>query len=279
MLHQDGEAIRWFDLARKSPDGTIAGEADKAYKNLRPGLSRFRTTVWAFPLFSSRWKDAFGYAQAKTEMKLGDLPFRLYVSARFVGDVKQTTGPTFAPQYLSETSFILGAGISSRTWHGMTGWFEAGEAIKYLPDRKDVGSMIPDYRGGVSYGKGFGHLLNGAHGWFTETNDDMVFVSRFADDTLFYSQNRGGYTLAPFETAGLQPQFYWNANVTADVKRQYWANFVETGPGLRFRSDLLPKSMLISINFVRGVYTVNQYNPRRPNYFDLRAGIWYAFTH
>jgi tetratricopeptide (TPR) repeat protein len=279
ILKEDKEAIRWFNLARQSPDGKISNEADQAYKNLRPGLAMFRTTAWVYPFFSSRWKDAFGYGQVKTEMKLGDLPFRAYVSARFIGDAKQSTGPTFAPQYLSETSVIFGLGVSSRTWRGATGWFEAGEAVKYLGDRKDVGFMTPDYRGGISYAKGFGHLLNGSHGWFAESNDDMVFVSRFHNDLLFYSQNRTGYTFAPLETAGFQSQFFWNSNITGDQKRQYWANFVEMGPGVRFRSQLLPKSMLFSVNFLRGVYLVNEGNPRRPNYFDLRAGIWYAFTH
>ena len=67
--------------------------------------------------------------------------------------------------------------------------------------------------------------------------------------------------------------------MTADRERQYWANYAETGPGLRFRSAALPKSMLFSINFLRGVYLVNEGNPRRPNFYDIRAGFWYAFTH
>ncbi len=200
-----------------------------------------------------------------------------------MGDVKQTTGSTLgsgSPQYLSETSVILGIGVATRPWHGATGWFEAGEAIKYLADRKDVGAMIPDFRGGISFAKGFGHLLNGGKGWFAESNDDAVFVSRFQRDFLFYSQNRTGYTLAPMESfGGLQTQFYWNYNATADTNRQYWANFLETGPGMRFKLQGLPKSMLFSVNFLRGVYALNDGNPRRPNYFDLRAGFWYAFVH
>ena len=140
--------------------------------------------------------------------------------------------------------------------------------------------MIPDYRGGVSYSKGFGHLLNGSHGWFAESSDDAVFVSRFQDDVLVYLQNRTGYTFAPSESAGgLQGQVLWNYNATVDRSRQYWANFVETGPGVRFRFQALPKSVLFSVNVVRGVYLVNEGNPRRPNYFDVRAGFWYAFTH
>ncbi len=283
ILHQDAEAMQWFKLARKSSDGEIAGEATQAYNSLRPGQSRFRTTAWAFPFFSSRWRDGFGYAQVKTEFKLGNLPFRPYVSMRLIGDVKQTTGSTLgtgAPQYLSETSVIFGLGVSTRPWNGATGWFEAGEAVKYLLDRKDVGAMVPDFRGGISYSKGFGHLLNGGKGWFAESNDDGVFVSRFQRDFLAYTQNRTGYTLAPGESfGGFQSQFYWNYNATVDSNRQYWANFVETGPGMRFKLQALPKSMLFSVNFLRGAYLLNKDNPRRPNYFDLRAGFWYAFVH
>jgi len=277
ITHEDREAIKWFKLASKSPDPVVSKEADQAYHNLAPGFALFRTTFWAFPFYSSRWRDAFGYAQIKTEIKLGKLPIRPYVSARFVGDVRGTIGST--PQYLSESSFIFGVGVTTLPQHGMVGWFEAGEAVKYLSSRNDVGAMIPDYRGGISYAKGFGHLMGGSRGFFFESNEDGVFVSRFQNDMLAYSQNRAGYTFAQLENSELvQAQIYFNFNGTADRLRQYWANYVEAGPGVKFRVRDLPKGMLFSVSFLRGVYTVNEYNPRRPNFFDLRAGFWYAFT-
>ena len=153
MLRDDGQAMQWFKLARTSPDGAIAKEASTAYGNLRPALARFRTTGWLFPFYSSRWKDAFAYGQLKTEMRLGARPFRFYLSTRFIGDAKQQTGTAprnTQPQYLSESSFIFGLGVATRPWHGLTGWGEAGEAVKYLPSRTDVGAMIPDYRGGFA---------------------------------------------------------------------------------------------------------------------------------
>jgi Flp pilus assembly protein TadD len=282
MLHDDREAIKWFNLASKSPDHSVSSEADRAYHNLAPAYETFRTTLWLFPLFSSRWNDAFGYGQIKTEMKLGSLPIHPYISMRFVGDERGTVGsglPGATPQYLSESSLIFGIGLATTPWHGATGWFEAGQAVNYLPSRTDVGAMIPDYRGGISYSKGFGHLLNGPKGLFFESNNDAVFISRFQNDTIFLSQNRSGYTFAQSEGwAGLQAQLYWNFNGTTDRLHQYWANYVETGPGLRFRFHGLPSSMLFSVNFVRGAYTINEYNPRRPNYYDIRAGFWYAFT-
>jgi tetratricopeptide (TPR) repeat protein len=282
MLHEDRDAIKWFREASKSSDSSVSNEASQAYRHLETEFEPLRTTVWIFPFFSTRWHDAFGYGQIKTELKLGRIPLRPYLSIRLDGDIRQTVAPPLAesnPQYLSETSFIFAAGLATLPWHGATGWFEAGEAVKYLPSRTDVGAMLPDYRGGVSYSKGFGHLMNGSQGFYSEANVDGVFVSRFQNDMLLYSQNRTGYTLPAAEGAGgLQAQLYWNANFTTDRLHQYWANFVETGPGLRFRFRDLPKSMLFSVNFVRGVYTVNLDNPRRPNYFDLRIGVWYAFT-
>jgi len=51
ILKDDREAVRWFSLARNSPDAKTAAEASKAYGNLNPSLKLLRTTVWAFPLF------------------------------------------------------------------------------------------------------------------------------------------------------------------------------------------------------------------------------------
>jgi len=282
ILHDDPDAMKWFKLASQSPDSSVSDEAGKAYHNLAAQFALFHTTVWIYPFFSTRWHDAFGYGQVKTELRLGRLPIRPYLSIRLDGDVKGNIGPiagSLNPQYLSESSVIFAVGVATLPWRGITGWFEAGESVNYLPSRTDEGKMIPDYRGGISGAKGFGHLMNSSKGLYFETNDDIVFVSRFQDDVLFYSQNRGGYTFAPLEGfGGFQSQLYWNANGTTDRLRQYWANYGETGPGLRFRFRDLPKSLLFSVNFLRGAYLINLDNPRRPNFYDLRIGLWYAFT-
>jgi tetratricopeptide (TPR) repeat protein len=279
MLHNDAEAVRWFDLARRSPDPAIASEASRAYRNLRPGLARFRTTAWLFPFYSSRWRDVFSYAQIKTDVNLGDLPLRPYLSARFVGDTRRTTGGAL-PQYLSESSFIFGLGLATDPWHGLMAWGEAGTAVSYLGRQPGVSRMVPDYRGGIAYAKALGSLMGAeSAGAFYETNADGVFVSRFGDDVLLYSQHRFGYTPRPVNAlGGLETQFYWNANLTVDARREYWANFAEFGPGLRFRWPVMPSSLSFSISFLRGAYLLNEGNPRRPNFYDFRAGFWYAFT-
>ena len=217
LLHDDLTALHWFDLARRSDDPAIATEAGRAYKNLRPGLARFRTTVWIYPLYSSRWSDVFGYGQAKTEMRVKKLPFRPYVSLRFVGDARRTTGGV-SPQSLSESAFIVGLGVASRQYHGAMGWFEAGEAVSYLnADR------WRDYRGGISYSKTLGRSLAAERsGLFFETTDDAVYISHFSNDELNYTQNKAGYTKI-FDS--LKVQGFWSGNVTMDLKRQYWGEF------------------------------------------------------
>jgi Tfp pilus assembly protein PilF len=279
ILKDDRDAVKWFNLARRSPDPKMAAEASRAYRNLETSLARLRTTVWAFPTFSTRWHDLFAYSQVKTELRLRRFSWlRPYSSVRFVGDTHSAERPAlgWAPQYLSEQSTILALGVATAPWHGATAWFEAGEGIRFHPSPADLGRIVPDYRGGLSFAKGLGHLLApGQHGAYAETNDDVVYVRRFDKDTLIYSQNRTGYTFRqPERGAGMHLQTYWNWNLTTDVKRQYWANSLETGPGVRLRVG----PILFSVDTLRGAYLVNAGNPHGPFYNDLRIGAWYAFT-
>ncbi len=270
MLHDDVTAMRWFDLARESDDPAVASEARKAYANLRASVGFLRTTVWVYPLYSSRWRDVFGYGQVKTEFRQKRLPVHFYASLRLAGDERRTTGGP-SPQSLSESAFIVGAGVATNYWHGAVGWFEAGEMIRYLN-----GSSTPDYRGGVSWARTWGESLAAEKpGWFHETTADAVYVSHFDNDQLFYTQNRDGYTAA-FGESRVQP--FWANNITMDLKRQYWANSFETGPGVRFRYAAMPASMWVTVAAVRGIFLTNLGNVGKPNFNDFRIGVWYAVT-
>ena len=231
-LHQDQLAMAWFDLARRSPDRSISSEASRAYRNIRPSFARWRVTSWVFPFYSSRWSDVFSYAQVKVDRKLDGVPIRPYISMRIIGDTRRMEDATSAsavPQYLSERSIIAAFGVATNTWHGATIWGEAGSAIRYT-GVEGRGRMVPDYRGGIAFARGAGRLLGSRHaGLFAETHDDGVFVSRFENDFLMYSQNQAGFTLPPM--GGVLAQLYWNVNVTTDTQRQGWANFYENGPG------------------------------------------------
>jgi hypothetical protein len=267
ILRDDKTAMEWFQQARESPDPKIAAEAARAFNNLRPSQARFRTTVWTFPFYSSRWKDVFSYSQVKTEIKLGSLPIRPYLSVRIVGDTRSA-----APQFLSESSFIFAVGVATAQWNGIMAWGEAGEAVRYRK-QPNVGAMIRDYRGGISFARSIGHNLGPeSKGIFFETLNDGVFVSRFQNDILLYSQNHIGYTFK-------NVQLYWNGNLVTDKNRQYWANYTEQGPGLKFRIKQMPPALSFSINALKGNYSITQGNPHAPTFYDLRAGLWYAFTH
>ncbi len=270
LLHNDATAVKWFNQARHSADPAIAAEAAKAWTNLRPSTQLVRTTVWTYPVFSSRWSDLFGYGQAKSEIRLGNLPFKPYLSARFVGDIRRTSeGPL--KQALSESAIIFGAGIMTRQYHGALAWFETGTAVTYL--RK---GHWQDTRGGISWSRNRGASLGATEdGFFLENTADSVFVSHFGNDIINYSQNKAGYRAT---LAGIPTQFFWSASMTFDIKHQYWANFAEIGPGFRLHPPGLPPSVTVTVSAIRGIYTINDGNPRRPNFNDLRAGVWYAFT-
>jgi Tfp pilus assembly protein PilF len=268
LLHQDSEAVRWFDLARRSTDPKIAAEASKAWKNLRTSNEQFRTTVWMFPIFSTRWHDLFTYGQFKMEWRPRSR-IHPYVSTRFIGDTRVTVGAV-SPQYLSQSSFIVGVGLATTPWHGITGWAEAGSAMSYI-----TGHIVPDYRGGMNATRNFGKSLTAeSAGLFAASSTDGVFISAFGDDFLVYQQTRFGYSFGP---KALRAQSYWNVNATVDTLRQGWANFIETGPGVRFHAAMMPPSMYLMVDLMRGAYLIHGAYPVA-HFTDLRTGLWYAFT-
>jgi tetratricopeptide (TPR) repeat protein len=275
ILREDREALKWFARAMRSPDAAVAAEARRSYRNLAPQLRRFQTSIWTLPFYSTRYHDTFHYAQLKTELRLGSLPVRPYVSLRLSGDWKRkTAGPL--PQFLSESSLIASVGARTLAWRGLTAWAEAGQAASYL-SRPPPGTprFGPDYRGGIAWFRNLGASLGGDRaGPFAEFNADLVYLSRFRHDLISYWQTRPGYRLP--QLGWFRSQVFWNANVTGDRRREYWANFAEFGPGFRFRVPRVSPPLDVTISGLRGVYLINESNPYGPNYYDLRVGLWYS---
>jgi len=282
LAKDDADAIHWFDLARQSDDPEIAAEALKAFHALNHDAVA-QTTVWALPMFSTRWKDAFVYGQVKRTIPLpwkdANKFFSFYLSSRFDGDAKGSVRTAYGPGYLSESAVILGAGVSSKTWRHITAWAEAGEALKYVPGRRD--EATPDYRGGLNVAAGYGKLL-GSHtpGLFYETTGDAAYVNEFDKDWLFYSQHRAGRTFHAWNNTSAQ--LLWNLNVVRDVKHQYWANTIETGPGMKLHVPGMPPNVYMAADFLYGIYTDGPYIDRlfhhHYNYPDFRLSFWYAIT-
>lgn len=265
LMKNDREAIRWFELARHSPDAKIAQEAEQAYRNLRPALAPFRTTSWVLPFYSSRWKEVFTYGQTKMEFRVPGTGLRPYLSSRFIGDLgrnRQSNAGQMLPQSLSESAVVAAVGLATPRRGGWMAWGEAGSAWQYFGR-----SMTPDYRGGVNFARNVGP------GNFWAMTFDGVFLSRFDNNALFTWQNRLGQNQGQKAV-----RLYWNFNLTVDAKRQDWANFVETGPGLRFRWDGLPQGLYFSVDYLAGWHLMKTMPGREQRFRDLRAGLWYAFT-
>lgn len=276
LMNEDREALRWFERAASSPDPRIAEQADRSYRNLAPQFRRFTGVVWLFPFFSSRFNTAFGYAQVKGELRLDKVPIRPYVSLRLAGDVRGSTGGT-APQYLSEGSLIPALGLRAPLKRGLTLWGEAGASVAYASKLAPGQARARgDFRGGLNFFRSGGASLGGDEpGRFWETNLDAVYISRFDDNVIGYWQFRPGYRLK--NLGWLKSQVYMNLNLTADIKHQPWASYAEIGPGFRFLMPSAKPLMSFFVDLVRGVHLTNRNNPRRPNYWDMRAGIWYSF--
>lgn len=278
LLTEDREAVRWFRLASRSEDPAVAEQALRSYRALAPSQKKVLTTVWAFPFYSRRFSTVFGYAQAKTEFRFDSLPATPYVSLRVAGDTRRRSGGAAAPQLLSESSLIGAVGLRKRMDYGVTLWGEAGQSVSYLGERPDgVPFSAPDYRGGLNWFRAKGPTLGSDEtGVFQEVNLDTVYISRFDHDVLSYFQYRPGYRLPTWRW--VRAQTYLNWNVTVDRSRQYWGNYAEAGPGVRLRVPKINPPMNLSFDFVRGVHLSNRGNTRRPNYFDVRAGLWYSFS-
>ncbi len=281
LLKLDRDALKWFDRASNAPDPVISVRARDAYQTLSPLVERVKVSAWAIPIYSSRWRDTFLYGQAKTEWQARHLPFSTYLSLRFVGDTSGWRRPRLYsdPMFLSERSAVLGMGISRQINTHLRAWAEAGQYLSYADTRFSAARSRPDYRGGLAWLKGFGHLLGAPEaGRFFEQNADGVYSSRFDNDLLLYVQNRAGWT-TPRGISGLQAQFYALGNIVADSRGEYWGNSTEAGVGGRYALPGLPRGMTFRTEVVRGAHLKNTANPWRPNFWDVRIGMWYGFSH
>jgi tetratricopeptide (TPR) repeat protein len=282
QARNDTQASYWFDQARNADDPQIATQAEHAYRNLNPE-SFPQTTIWMLPMYSSRWNDMFTYGQIKRTVPLPwkgvNKVLSFYLSTRFDGDLRGHITTVYGPGYLSEGAMIFSTGISSKTWHHLLGWGEAGEAVFYIPSHP--GRATPDYRGGLHFDKGFGELLGSPRaGFFYENSEDAEYVSAFDHDWIAYSQHRAGHTFHAVHKSSFQALV--NLNYNHDIQQQYWANTLEFGPGLKFHLPWMAPGLYMSADFLRGKYMEEGYlDPAfrvHTYYNDIRIGFWFGRT-
>ena len=173
-------------------------------------------------------------------------------------------GANISPQNLSERSVIAGVGLASPTWRGLMAWFEAGEALRYQIPRGETGSALPDYRGGISYTS----AVRGPHGCSRKPTT-TAFSSAVSTTTVCSIRRTApaGASAKTFRSTGTgTPPSTPRANIGPTPSRPVPACVSGVSP------------LLFTVNFLRGAYLVNQSNPYRPNFNDVRIGVWYAFT-
>ncbi len=156
-LHQDQMAVRWFALARKSPDPEIASDADHAWHNLRRSTEPVQITAWFYPIYSTRWQDFFGYAQVKAEVR---------TKWRVVPLCQRSLCGRYAGGHGTDVAF--GKLVHPWSWSAdgtvarVDRMVRGGVAISYVKSH-----MLPDYRGGVNIARARGHSLGAeSGGWF-----------------------------------------------------------------------------------------------------------------
>lgn len=275
LLHRDADALGWFAQARRAADPEISAKAARAWSTLHATQPGFHVSVWFAPTHSSYWDDLFLYSQARLEYRPAHSRFTPYVSLRFLGDTSNGF-PWVAYSYLSETRIIGAAGLQVRLHPRAYGWFEAGAAFNY-GGRRNTDLATPDYRGGLSWSKGWGRLFgNPESGRFAESHVDGVYIHRHWDDKILYVQNAAGYTVGTAEGAAWSA--YMNFNLVADSGGDQWANKIEYGPGMRFVVKGMPRGMSIRYDILRWRRTMPN-SPIGVGGWDVRTGLWYAFTH
>ena len=112
--------------------------------------------------------------------------------------------------------------------------------------------------------------------WFVEAGGDAAYYSRLPD-CLAYGQSRQGARIMQFGKAAAV-DIYGLENLTMDTKGNYYDNYFEAGPGMRFVTAPVGAAVLTtSVDYVLGSYLGRNSNNTRgdtaANYSDFRLTV------
>jgi thioredoxin-like negative regulator of GroEL len=112
--------------------------------------------------------------------------------------------------------------------------------------------------------------------WFVEAGGDAAYYSRLPD-CLAYGQSRQGARIMQFGKAAAI-DVYGLENLTMDTQGNYYDNYFEAGPGIRFVTAPVGAAVLTtSLDYVLGTYLGRNSNNTRgdtaANYSDFRLTV------
>jgi hypothetical protein len=109
--------------------------------------------------------------------------------------------------------------------------------------------------------------------WFVEVGGDAAYYTRL-QDSIGYGQSRQGFRLARFGRAAAFDAYVLQ-NLVMDIEGNYYDNFFEAGPGLRFVTAPVGAAVFTtSVDYVLGSYLGRNSNNTRgtldSTYSDFR---------
>ena len=224
----------------------------------------FRTTVWLYPLYSSRWSDLFGYGQVKTEMRVEEscpsVPTRrcgcTAMSGAYSGGVK--------PQSL----FRKRIHPRPRSRHQPVARRHRRGSRPAPPSAISTAITGATIEAAFLIAKTRGASLAAEHDGLVSRNHRRQRLHqplRSRSDQLLAEQIRlhdGAWAV--------QTQSFWNNNMTFDCEAAVLGE-LSARPVRDFASICphMPPAMNVTVSAVRGVYLRNQGNPRPSQFYTI----------
>lgn len=256
------QAYRYFQLATRSPDKTLALRAQYALTNLG-GLqtkalpSPYFSEVFFTPFTQSR----FGLTVRPFITRLGveqDNCFKTkeYVFLRRTDDNRSENLGQISQIYEDNVQ-ITGTGIQVSPFVNLpiVGFIEAGTAYDLVYRNRD--RWRGDLRGGLMYYQDFGtrpsyyDQLKISHDYYSDWYADTTYFSRYNNNVIGGIRTHQGIRLLQYHASLVN--LYVVGRALADSNRDFFNNIAEVGPGIA----LVPTdrfNLQLRFEHIKGMY-------------------------